>query len=139
MWLEGSLKLAKSVRHPFVGVGLLVVAAAYFVSSLRPQISELVKGSVKLYLEAELDADSELTDRLVDTSVDALMRIVPHGTEVERQRHADHELDRFFSKARAAAHRRGFNSRGRERKVPQASLQDGERPQIPATAYQARA
>lgn len=108
MRLEDILEIGEAGPLPFVGIGLLTVAAPYFMPSLRPQMGELLKASARLLLEAELGADNELTDRLVDTSVDCFMRIMPHGTKDERHRRADHELDRFFSKARAASHRRGF-------------------------------
>jgi hypothetical protein len=109
MRLQDILEIGEVGPLPFVGIGLLTtVAAPFFMPSLRPQVGELLKAAVRLLLEAELGADNELTDRLVDTSVDCFMRIMPHGTKDERRRQADHELDRFFSKARAASHRRGF-------------------------------
>jgi hypothetical protein len=107
MRLEDILEIGEAGPLPLVGIGLFTFAAPYFVPSLRPQMAGLLKASAKLFLEAELGADNELTDRLVDASVDCLMRIVPHGTDDERRRRADHQLDHFFSKARAASHRRG--------------------------------
>ena len=107
MRLEDILEIGETGPLPFVGIGLVTVAAPYLLPSLRPQMGWLLKASAKLFLEAQLGADDELTDRLVDASVDCLMRIVPLGTEDERRRRADHQLDHFFAKARAASHRRG--------------------------------
>jgi hypothetical protein len=101
---------------PAVGIGLLAVAVPYFVPRLRQPLGLVLKASAKLFLEAELGADNELTDRLVDQSVDALMRAIPGEGKAERKHRADRELDRFFSKAHAAAHRRSFDHQdGRRR------------------------
>ena len=42
---------------------------------LRPQFVALLKAGAKLALEAEFDADEALADRLVETAVNALLRV----------------------------------------------------------------
>jgi hypothetical protein len=109
MRLKDILQIGEAGPLPMVGLGLLTVTAAYLVPSLRPQMRSVLKASAKLFLEAELGADNALTDRLVDASLDALLRSGPDEASEERKRRTDRELDRFFGKARAGAHRRGFN------------------------------
>ena len=113
---EDLLEIGESGPLPLVGLGLITVAVPYFVPSLRPELGGILKASAKLFLEAEFGADNQLTDRLVDKSVDALMRMMPDATDEEHERHADRELDRFFSRARSAARRRGFNPEDAERR-----------------------
>ncbi len=109
MRLSDVFEIGETGSLPFVGLGLITLAGAYIVPSLRPSLGQVLKGSVKLFLEAELGADNALTDRLVDTSVDALMSITPQTADEERKRQVDNELDRFFRNARAGARRRGFD------------------------------
>jgi hypothetical protein len=82
----------------------------------RSRAGELVKASAKLYLEAEFDADNALTELLVDTTVDALMRIPFDKSTEQRRRHTERVLDRFFSKAHAGARRRGYGHEDKRRR-----------------------
>jgi hypothetical protein len=109
MRVQDVLEIGEAGRLPFVGIGLLAIALPFVMPSLRPQLGKLLSGAAKLFAEAEFGADDALTDRLVDASVNALMRIAPTGTVDEQRRRTDRELDRFFSRARTAAHRRGHS------------------------------
>ncbi|MBV8919882.1 hypothetical protein [Bradyrhizobium sp.] len=109
MKVQDLLEIGETGPLPFVGMGLVTLAVPYVMPSLRPQMASLLKASARLFLEAELGADNALTDRLVDASVDALMSIAPQTTKDEREHRTDRELDRFFVRARAGAHRRGFD------------------------------
>lgn len=112
MRLEAVLEIGEAGPLPLIGVGVLTLALPYFVPSLRPELGGILKASVKLFLEAELGADNQLTDQLVDKSVDALLRSMPEITGEERHSHTERELERFFSRARAAAPPARVQSRG---------------------------
>ena len=116
MRLEDVLEIGEAGPLPLVGVGVLTLVLPFYVPSLRPELGGILKASVKLFLEAELGADNQLTDELVDRSVDALLRSMPEITDQERHSHTERELERFFSRARAAAHRRGFNREDAKRR-----------------------
>jgi hypothetical protein len=109
MRLTNILEVGEVGPLPLVGFGLLAVALPWFVPSLRPELGGIVKASAKLFLEAELGADNHLTDWLVDSSVDALLNMMPKATKEQHRQHTEREIDRFFSRARAASHRRGFD------------------------------
>src|SRR5690242_975594 len=99
-----------------VGLGVLALAVPVAVPALRPQWAAIVKAGVKLFLEAELGAEGELIDRLVDETVDALLAAISRGTEAERKRAAETAVRRFEVTARRRAHRHGRGEGDRERR-----------------------
>ena len=101
--------LFKLESIPLAGLGVVALAVPFFVPALRPQLATVLKSGVKLFLEAELCADNALADRLVEASVDCLLKVTSDGTDEHRKEKADHEVKRFISKARASARRRGWD------------------------------
>ena len=101
--------LFKLESIPLAGLGIVALAVPFFVPALRPQFAGALKSGLKLFLEAELGADNALADRLVDASVDCLLKVTSDGTEEHRKEKADREVKRFISKARASAHRRSWD------------------------------
>jgi hypothetical protein len=92
-----------------IGVGVLGLAVPIFFPALRPPLAALLKAGAKLALEAEIDADNALADRLVDTAVDALMRVGPQESERDLHRAAEATVNRFVDRARTSAVRRGWD------------------------------
>ena len=56
MRLGNILEISEAGPLPFVGLGLLALAAPFFVPSLRPALGGVLKASAKLFAEAELGA-----------------------------------------------------------------------------------
>jgi hypothetical protein len=108
--------LLKTDSVPLVGLGILGLALPFLFPALRPQFAMLAKSSAKLFLEAEIGADSALTDRLVDAAVDALVGASSHGSDEHRKEHAEREIDRFVAAASAAAERRGWDEQDTKRR-----------------------
>ncbi len=116
MRVKDLLEIGETGTLPLAGFGLAAILVPYFVPSLRSRAGDLVKASAKLFLEAEFDADNALTEWLVDTAVDALMRVPFEKPMEQRRQHTDRVLDRFFSRAHAGACRRGFDHEDRGRR-----------------------
>jgi hypothetical protein len=115
MRVEEVFEIGEAGPVAAVGVGLATLAIPYFVPGLRGPAAELLKGSIRLFLDAELGADNALTDRLVDVSVDSLMRAIS-TSGADKKESVDREVHRFFSKARAASDRRGFDRKDADRR-----------------------
>jgi hypothetical protein len=92
-----------------IGVGVLGLAVPIFFPALRPQLAALLKAGAKLALEAEFDADDALADGLVDTAVNALMRVSAHDSEQDLCDRSEATVNRFLTAARASAARRGWD------------------------------
>jgi hypothetical protein len=101
---------------PLVGLGIVGLAIPLLVPGLRPQFATVVKAAAKLFLEAELGADNELNDRLVDAAIDALVSASSHGSDAHRTEQAERQVHRFVSAACVAAHRRGWDEQDIERR-----------------------
>jgi hypothetical protein len=93
----------------FIGVGVLGLAVPIFFPALRPQLVALLKAGAKLALEAEFDADDALADGLVDTAVNALMRVSAQDSEQDLCDRSEATVNRFLAAARASAARRGWD------------------------------
>lgn len=115
MPLEKLLEIGEAGPLAAVGVGVAAVVVPAFVPSLREPAAQVLKSSIRLFLDAELGADNALTDRLVDTSMDRLMKTVSDHRANRRER-GGHALDRFFHRARAASNRRGFSREDADRR-----------------------
>jgi hypothetical protein len=94
-----------------IGVGVLGLAVPIFFPALRPQLVALLKAGAKLALEAEFDADDALADGLVDTAVNALMRVSAQDSEQDLCDRSEATVNRFLAAARASAARRGWDQR----------------------------
>jgi hypothetical protein len=92
-----------------IGAGVLGLAVPIFFPALRPQLAALLKAGAKLALEAEFDADDALADGLVDTAVNALMRVSAHDSEQDLCDRSAATVNRFLTAARASAARRGWD------------------------------
>src|SRR5690242_21885605 len=90
-----------------VGLGVLALVVPVAFPALRPQWAAIVKAGVKLFLEAELGAEGEIIDCLVDETVDALLTATSRGTEAERKQAAETAVRRFATTARRRAGRHG--------------------------------
>jgi len=93
----------------FIGVGVLGLAVPIFFPALRPQLAALLKAGAKLALEAEFDADDALADGLVDTAVNALLRVSAQASEQDLCHRSEATVNRFVAAARASAARRGWD------------------------------
>jgi hypothetical protein len=76
---------------------------------LRPQLAAVLKAGAKLALEAEFDADDALADGLVDTAVNALMRVSAPDSEQDVCDRSEAAVNRFIAAAHASATRRGWD------------------------------
>jgi hypothetical protein len=92
-----------------IGVGVLGLAVPIFFPAMRPQLAAILKAGAKLALEAEFDADDALADRLVDTAVNALMRVSSQDSEQDLCNRSEAAVNRFLATARASAARRGWD------------------------------
>jgi hypothetical protein len=92
-----------------IGVGVLGLAVPIFFPALRPQLAALLKAGARLALEAEFDADNALADGLVDTAVNALMRVSAHDSEQDICGRSETAVNRFIAAAHASAARRGWD------------------------------
>ena len=96
------------------GPSLAVERRAFVLDQLKGQIPigfAVLKAGAKLFLEAELEADDAVAEALVDAFIDGLLQAISAGSEEERKRAADDQIERFASRARRRAHRRGWNER----------------------------
>lgn len=103
-------EILKADAVPLVSISILGLALPYLLPGLRPRFAGIAKAGAKLFLEAELGADNELTDRLVDATIDALVGASSQGSEAHRTEKTQKEIDRFVSASQAAAHRRGWDA-----------------------------
>lgn len=103
------LPVPKSV----LGLGLAVVALPFAFPSLRPLWATAVKGGVKLYLEANAEAQAGLIDTLVESAVDQLVDAVakPAG---ERDKKIPEIVSEFKDKARRRSNRKGRSLKDRD-------------------------
>jgi hypothetical protein len=69
----------------------------------------LLKAGAKFALEAEFDADDALADRLVETAVNALLRVSPQDSEKDLYERAEATVNRFLAASSASATRRGWD------------------------------
>jgi hypothetical protein len=92
-----------------VGVGLIGLAVPIFLPALRPQFAALLKAGAKLALEAEFDADDALADSLVNTAVNALLRVSPADSDKDLYDRSEAAVNRFITAASASAARRGWD------------------------------
>jgi hypothetical protein len=92
-----------------IGVGVLGLAVPIFFPALRPQLAAVLKAGARLALEAEFDADDALADGLVDTAVNALMRVSAHDSEQDVCDRSEAAVNRFIAAAHASAARRGWD------------------------------
>jgi hypothetical protein len=92
-----------------IGVGVLGLAVPIFFPALRPQLAAVLKAGARLALEAEFDADDALADGLVDTAVNALLRVSAHDSEQDVCDRSEAAVNRFLAAARASAARRGWD------------------------------
>jgi len=92
-----------------IGVGVLGLAVPIFFPALRPQLAALLKAGAKLALEAEFDADDALADGLVDTAVNALLRVSAQDSGPDLCDRSEATVNRFLAAARASAARRGWD------------------------------
>src|SRR5215469_1870456 len=99
----------KAVPLHLIGAGILGLAVPIFFPALRPQFAALLRAGARLALEAEFDADDALADRLVDTAINALLRVTSHDSEEDLRQRSGATVDRFVAKARASAARRGWD------------------------------
>jgi hypothetical protein len=93
----------------FIGVGVLGLAVPIFFPALRLQLAALLKAGAKLALEAEFDADDALADGLVDTAVNALLRLPAQDSEQDLCHRSEATVNHFLAAARASAARRGWD------------------------------
>src|SRR5258708_39940466 len=93
----------------FIGLGVLGLPIPSFFPPLRPQLAALMKVGAKLALEAEFDADDALANGLVDTAVNALLRVSAQASEQELCQRPEATVNRFLATARASAARRGWD------------------------------
>lgn len=93
-----------------IGVGVLSLAVPIFFPAVRQPLAALLKAGAKLALEAEFDADDVLADRLVDTAVNALLRVTPQDSEKDLRHRSEATMNRFLAAARATAGRRGWDA-----------------------------
>jgi hypothetical protein len=103
------LPVPKSV----LGLGLGVVALPFAFPSLRPLWATAVKGGVKLYLEANAEAQDGLIDTLVESAVDQLVDAAakPAG---ERDKKIPEIVSEFKDKARRRSNRKGRSPKDRD-------------------------
>ncbi len=99
----------KAEPLPLIGVGLLGLAVPIFFPALRPPFAALLKAGAKLALEAEFDADDALADGLVNTAVNALLRVSARDSEKDLCDRSEATVNRFLAAASASAARRGWN------------------------------
>ena len=99
-----------------VGLGVVALAVPIVFPALRPQWASLVKSGARLFFEAELGADNEVMDRLVDATVDGLLAVMSTGSEEDRKRAAAAEVHAFKAVARARAHKNGWDETDRKRR-----------------------
>jgi hypothetical protein len=99
----------KADSLPLIGVGLVSLAVPIFFPALRPQFAALLKAGAKLALEAEFDADDALADGLVDTAINALLRVSPQDSEKDLCDRSEATVNRFLGAASASAARRGWD------------------------------
>jgi hypothetical protein len=92
-----------------IGVGLIGLAVPILFPALRPQFAALLKAGAKLALEAEFDADDALADGLVDTAINALLRVSPQDSEKDLCNRSEATVNRFLAAASASAARRGWD------------------------------
>jgi len=92
-----------------IGMGVLGLAVPIFFPAMRPQLAAILKAGAKLALEAEFDADDALADGLVDTAVNALMRVSSQDSEQDLCNRSEAAVNRFLATARASAVRRGWD------------------------------
>ncbi len=94
-------------NHPveLLGVGALL-AAPLASPSIRPQWTAAAKEIVKLFLEAEFDAQGDLIDALAETTVEQLVALLA-APPAARGRKAARIASHFKRKARGRANRWG--------------------------------
>jgi hypothetical protein len=92
-----------------IGVGLVSLAVPIFFPGLRPPFAALLKAGAKLALEAEFDADDALADGLVNTAVNALLRVSSRDSEKDLYDRSEATVNRFLAAANASAARRGWD------------------------------
>ena len=73
--------LVKGNPVTFVGIGVATLALPYLFPALRPQVAAVLKSGAKLFLEAEIGADNQVLDSLVDSTVDRLLNVTAKGTD----------------------------------------------------------
>jgi hypothetical protein len=69
----------------------------------------LLKAGAKLALEAEVDADDALADRLVETTVKALLQVSPQASEQDLCARSEATVKRFLTASSDSASRRGWD------------------------------
>ena len=106
--------LLKGKAATAVGLSVVALAVPVIFPALRPQWAALVKSGARLFFEAELGADNEIMDRLVDATVDGLLAVMSGGSEEDRKRAAEAEVHAFKAMARARAHRKGWDEADRQ-------------------------
>lgn len=103
------LPVPKSV----LGLSLAIVALPFAFPSLRPLWATAVKGGVKLYLEANAEAQAGLIDTLVESAVDQLIDAVAKPAE-ERDEKIPEIVSEFKDKARRRSNRKGRSPKDRD-------------------------
>lgn len=109
MALLEDLPVPKSV----LGLSLAIVALPFAFPSLRPLWATAVKGGVKLYLEANAEAQDGLIDTLVEGAFDQLVDAVAKPAE-ERDEKIPEIVSEFKAKARRRSNRKGRSPKDRE-------------------------
>jgi hypothetical protein len=99
-----------------IGVGLIGLAVPILFPAFRPQFAALLKAGAKLAVEAEFDADDALADGLVNTAVNALLRVSPRDSEQDLCDRSEATVNRFLAAASASAARRGWDQQDATRR-----------------------
>lgn len=102
-----------SVPKSVLGLSLAIVALPFAFPSFRPLWATAVKGGVKLYLEANAEAQDGLIDTLVEGAVDQLVDAVAKPAE-ERDEKIPEIVSDFKDKARRRSNRKGRSPKDRE-------------------------
>jgi hypothetical protein len=112
---EGAVALLEDLPVPksVLGLGLAIVALPFAFPSLRPLWGTAVKGGVKLYLEANAEAQDGLIDTLVEGAVDQLVDAIAKPVE-ERDEKIPEIVSNFKAKARRRSNRKGRAPKDRE-------------------------
>ena len=89
-----------------LGVSLAVVLASRVFPQFRPTLRSLVKLGIGLATESAAEAEAEITERLVASTIEALIGSYRQPGPAERRRAlAMRRLQRFKQRARVHAHR----------------------------------
>jgi hypothetical protein len=100
-----------------VAVGAAVLILPRLFPSLAPPLRTVIKSGLKLFVEAEGEAEGGLIDLLVGQTVDALLGTLDAPGTAEQRRHAARQtMRRFEAAARGRSRRWGHDHDDRVRR-----------------------